>query len=238
MGGLALLRQRYPDAPIFASPQAIPLIQRPARLGMQLYRRLLWGTPEGVADVQTAPLALETDQFRLRVIETPGHSRDHISLFETRHRWLFSGDAFIGGRDRTWLREVDMFSVISSLRALSALRPEKLFPGSGNVRQKAQPEIDGKVTYLLTLCRDVDKLDALKMPTEEIVNRLLGGETRMRFWTQGHFSGHNLVEACRAYNRIFDPAADLQPPLHDDPSSPSPRPSSDPSASREGKGSD
>jgi glyoxylase-like metal-dependent hydrolase (beta-lactamase superfamily II) len=205
---------------------------------MQLYRRLLWGMPEGVAAVEAAPLTLQAGQFHLRVIETPGHSRDHISLFETKHRWLFSGDAFIGGRDRTWLREVDMFSVISSLRTLAALRPEKLFPGSGNVRQKAQPEIDGKIAYLLGLCQDVNKLDALKMPTREIVERLLGGETRMRFWTQGHFSGHNLVEACRAYNRIFDPAADAQQPANDGPSGPSPRPSSDPSASREGKGSE
>jgi glyoxylase-like metal-dependent hydrolase (beta-lactamase superfamily II) len=209
MGGLHWLRQHYPNVKIYASPLAVALIQNPDGLHQHLYRRLLWGIPWAVEEVQPLPLHIETGQYKFRVIETPGHSHDHVSFFETKHRWLFSGDAFIGGQDRAWAREFEMFGIISSLRTMAALRPERIYPASGNVRRTALPELHGKIGQLLGLCRDVAKLDKAGLPTDAIVERLLGGETRMRFWTQGHFSGANLVQACRRYNEIFDPAEEV-----------------------------
>jgi glyoxylase-like metal-dependent hydrolase (beta-lactamase superfamily II) len=210
IGGLHRLRKHYPDAKIYASPLSVALIQDPDRLNQHLYRRLLWGIPWAVEDVQPLPLRIETEQYNFRVIETPGHSHDHVSFFETKHRWLFTGDAFIGGMDRAWAREFEMFGIISSLRTMAALRPERLYPSSGNVRRTALPELHGKIAQLLGLCRDVARLDKLGLPTDVIVEKLLGGESRMRFWTQGHFSGGNLIQACRRYNEIFDPTAELQ----------------------------
>src|SRR3954447_9819094 len=40
IGGLHLLRQRYPSAAVFAPRQAIPLIEEPGNIGIQAYRRL------------------------------------------------------------------------------------------------------------------------------------------------------------------------------------------------------
>ncbi|MBI3959897.1 MAG: MBL fold metallo-hydrolase [Chloroflexi bacterium] len=209
IGGLDALHRRFPQATIWASEATIPLITEPQRLGQQLYRRLLWGASKVVATVEPLGLGVQTGSFSLRVIETPGHSRDHVAFFEPKQRWLFSGDAFIGGRDRAWSPEFEMFGTISSLRSLAALRPERLFPGSGHVRRTSLPELHGKIGQLLTLCRDVAHLDALGMPDEEIIRRLCGGESSMRFWTGGHFSAGNLIEACRRYNEVFDPAAEL-----------------------------
>ena len=100
IGGLRTLHRRYPQANIWASAATIPFITEPQRLHQQLYRRLLWGAPKAVATVQPLELSVQTDSFSLRVVETPGHSRDHSAFFEPKQRWLFSGDAFIGGRER------------------------------------------------------------------------------------------------------------------------------------------
>jgi glyoxylase-like metal-dependent hydrolase (beta-lactamase superfamily II) len=205
IGGLHSLRQHFPNVRIYAAPQTIPFIQEPGLLYPQLYRRILWGMPKAVEQVEPLPLQIETSQFSLRVIETPGHSRDHVSFFEPKYRWLFSGDAFIGGKDRSWAREYEMFGVVSSLRTLAALRPERIFPGSGNVRRTALPELHGKIGQLLSLCQEVARLDGAGLPTAQMVERLLGGESRMRFWTGGHFSGAHLIQACRRYNDLFDP---------------------------------
>ncbi|MFZ1755567.1 MAG: MBL fold metallo-hydrolase [Caldilineaceae bacterium] len=209
IGGLHALHQRFPQATIRAAEATLPFITEPHRLGQQLYRRLLWGTPPAVATVEPLGLAVQTDSFLLRVVETPGHSRDHIAFFEPEQRWLFSGDAFIGGRDRAWSSEFEMFGTISSLRGLASLHPERLFPGSGHVRRTPLPEIHGKIGQLLTLCRDVAHLDSLGMPDDEIIRRLCGGEPSIRFWTGGHFSAGNLIAACRRYNEVFDPGVEL-----------------------------
>ncbi|MCL4832568.1 MAG: MBL fold metallo-hydrolase [Caldilineaceae bacterium] len=207
-GGLAALRRRFPLAPIRASAGTIPLITEAQPRGQRFYQRLLWGAPQAVADIETLGLEVRAGPFTLRVIETPGHSRDHIVFFEPKQRWLFSGDAFIGGRDRAWAAEFEMFGTLSSLRALASLHPERLFPGSGHVRRTPLPELHGKIGQLLALCRDVGHLDRLGMPTDEIARRLCGGESSLRFWTGGHFSAANLIAACRSYNEIFDPEAE------------------------------
>ncbi len=215
IGGLHRLRQQFPQARIYASPRAMDRIQHFGRRDQRLYRRLLWGVPKPVRDLRPLPMQIQTDHFTLRVVETPGHSQGHVSFFEPKHRWLFSGDAFIGGQDRAASAESELFGMISSLRTLAALRPERLFPASGKVRRTPEPEIHGKIAQLLGLCQQVARLDRTGLSTPEIVERLLGGETRMKFWTQGEISAVNLIQACRRYNEIFTPMEQgpfLQPP--------------------------
>ena len=43
-----------------------------------------------------------------QVIYTPGHSPDHICLFEHKHGWLFTGDLFVGGMDRALRVDYDV----------------------------------------------------------------------------------------------------------------------------------
>ena len=208
IGGLHALHARYPKAPIYASRAALPVIREPRRLRMQLYRRIVWGTPKPLLTARSLDEldnVVRTPVYTFRVIETPGHSRDHISLFEPNQRWLFSGDAFIGGQDRTWARDFDLFGVLSSLRTLASLRPERLFPGSGNVRRTPLPELHEKIGNLIRLSKDVARLDASGMSVDEIVACLFQGESSFRLWTGGHFSAANLVEACRSYNALMTP---------------------------------
>lgn len=215
IGGLSLLQRQFPQAGIYASRQAIPLIENPQRLQMQWYRRLLWGEPQAVQNVQTLDSVedrIATGNYVLRAIETPGHSRDHISYFEPRFRWLFSGDAFIGGRDTAWTPEFDLFAIVSSLRTLASLRPERLFPGSGTVRRTPLPDLHGKISALVQLAKEVDRLERHGCTTTEIVGLLFEGEPRIKTWSMGHFSAANLVEACRSYNAILAPlAVDAEP---------------------------
>ena len=175
---------------------------------MHLYQRLVWGTPSPVADVtglEELEDLVKTPGFSFRVLETPGHSKDHISLFEASRRWLFSGDTFVGGRDDAWTPESEMFGLISSLRTFGALRPERMFPGNGNVRRTPLPEIHQKIRQLTRLTQEVRKLEAASLTTSEIAACLFEHEPRITFWTQGHYSTANLVEACRSYNAIFSP---------------------------------
>jgi glyoxylase-like metal-dependent hydrolase (beta-lactamase superfamily II) len=169
----------------------------------------VWGAPQAVQEItslEEVADVLRTPRFVLRAVETPGHSRDHVAYFEPTLRWLFSGDAYIGGRDRTWAREFDLFGVVGSLQSLATLAPERLFPGSGNVRRNPLNDINEKIRYLQGLARDVAKLDAAGVDAQTMADRLLEPDSSMTFWTQGHFSALNLIEACRSYNALVRPA--------------------------------
>jgi hypothetical protein len=105
--------------------------------------------------------------------------------------------------ERSWSRDSDLFGVIGSLQTLMSLRPERLFPSSGEVRRNPRPEIAEKITNLLRLSKEVSRLEAAGMSVDEVVTCLFKRESSLRLWTGGHFSAANLVEACRSYNALM-----------------------------------
>jgi glyoxylase-like metal-dependent hydrolase (beta-lactamase superfamily II) len=213
IGGLAQVHKRFPQAPIYAAARALPTIEEPTRLKPQLYRRFLWGVPAAFTNVLTLDAVdnvIRSNHYTFRVIETPGHTPDHISLYEPTQRWVFCSDAFIYGRDDAWTPEADLFGVISSLRTLASLHPERLFAGDGRVSRTPLPELHEKIGDLVKLTREVARLEAAGVRVPEIVARLFPSESILQFWTMGHYSATHLVEACRSYNAIFSPFAQTE----------------------------
>jgi glyoxylase-like metal-dependent hydrolase (beta-lactamase superfamily II) len=79
----------------------------------------------------------------IRVLETPGHTPDHISFYWERERVLFVGDLLDNegqlevSRRSTWSREESY----KSTRRVLALKPAVICPGHGHVWQEEhQPE--------------------------------------------------------------------------------------------------
>jgi len=74
-------------------------------------------------------------RFKLRVLETPGHTDGSISLFEEKHKVLFSGDAWFGGNYQgRWIypsgSEIESKKTLEKLKGLN---PKILCPGHWNV---------------------------------------------------------------------------------------------------------
>ncbi len=193
IGGNALLQERF-GVEILAHPLALPILADPKRLHLQLYRRLIWGSPAPSQGSSIGEM-VTTGHYSYQVIPTPGHSEDHISLYEPRQGWLFTGDAYIGGVDKALQADSDIYAIISSLRRLSALSAHRLFQGSGTVRDDPQEAIEKKREYLEELGEKVRQFHSQGLSLGEIRDRLLGGEPPIAYWTLGHFSGLNLVRS-------------------------------------------
>jgi len=194
IGANGMLQQAR-DAAILAHPLTCPILANPRLQHLQLYRRFFWGWPQ---PSQASPIGewVETEHYRFRVIHTPGHSPDHICLYEPEQGWLFSGDTYIGGRDRAMRPDYDIYAVIASLKRLAALHVTSLFPGSGTVRaDNPVADIQRKIAYLEELGSEVRRLHGAGYSTREIKRRLLGGEPSITYLTLGHFRGVFLVEA-------------------------------------------
>lgn len=209
IGGLAALRRQFPAATLYAPRRAIARLKAPQTRRLPLYRRLLWGEPQPwsgpVTLVEEAADRVETAGYCFHVIETPGHTSDHIALFEPTQRWLFSGDTYTHGNETAWPPEIDLFGVVCSLRTLASLHPERLFPSDGRISRTPLPELHGKIGELVNLAREVAQLDALGLTTDEIILRLFQKEPPIHFWTMGDYATRHLVAACRSYNAMFMP---------------------------------
>lgn len=205
IGGLAAICQQYPQAVVYTARRTLPLLQRP--LTLPFYRRLLWGTPQAwtgsVTVTDEVDDRIRTAAHTFHIVETPGHTPDHIALFEPTQRWLFSGDTYLHGAEEAWPSDADLFGVICSLRTLASLHPERLFGGDGRISRTPLPEIHGKIGLLVQYAREVARMDALGLTTDEMVLRLFQKEPPIHFWTMGNYSAHHLIAACRSYNAMF-----------------------------------
>lgn len=91
---------------------------------------------------------IEAGRYRFQVISTPGHSLDHICLYEAERGWLFTGDLLVGGRDRALREGYDFWGIIASLKRIAAWPAQRLFPGSARGRDHPAEEIAAKGAHL------------------------------------------------------------------------------------------
>jgi len=194
IGANAALQEKR-SAEIVAHPLALPVLANPRdNQPLQPYRRIFWGYPRP-SEGQPIGETVETEHYRFQVIHTPGHSPDHICLYEPDEGWLFSGDLYIGGRDRALRTDYDIWAIIDSLKGIAPLGISRLFPGSGTVREDPREDLLEKIHYLEETGRRVRELCQQGLSLRQIARRIFGPELLIAYVTLGHFSGKCLVES-------------------------------------------
>jgi glyoxylase-like metal-dependent hydrolase (beta-lactamase superfamily II) len=187
--------RRLRGAKVYAHALAVPILRGYApRPPLMPYQRVLWGWP-ATCLADEAPPVIETEHYRFDVLHTPGHGRDHVCLYEPGQGWLFCGDAYVGGRDRGLRAGYDVWGIIASLKKLAALDISRLFCGSGSVLDNPGQEILAKAAYLEEIGQRVLELHALNWPVGRIRKKLLGRRQQIDYFTQGDFSGENMVRS-------------------------------------------
>jgi glyoxylase-like metal-dependent hydrolase (beta-lactamase superfamily II) len=195
IGGNGPLQRQRDGLEILAHPLALPVLADPrTHQPLHLYRRVMWGWPEPsrampVSDGQV----IETERHQFEVVYTPGHSPDHVCLYEARRGWLFTGDLFVGGQDRALRAGYDVWDIIASLKRIAALPASTLFPGSARVRHDPAQALADKIVHLETLGAQVLALHRQGKRVSEIVHALCGGPMTIEFVTLGDFSRRRLV---------------------------------------------
>lgn len=194
IGANAVLQEER-SAEILAHPLALPVLADPhSNQPLQPYRRIFWGYPRP-SEGQPIGETVETEHYRFQVIHTPGHSPDHICLHEPNEGWLFSGDLYIGGRDRALRADYDICAIIESLKKIAPLGISCLFPGSGTVRESPNQDLLQKIGYLEEIGKRVRELHQEGLSPRQIARRIFGPELPIAYVTLGHFSGKHLVKS-------------------------------------------
>ncbi len=187
--------QQRDGATIYAHPLALPVLRDPRLRGpLHLYRQVMWGSPLPAAG-RPVPEVLETALGRFRVLPTPGHSPDHVVLFQEERGWVFTGDLFVGGEDRASRQDANGADLIASLERVQALHPTRIYPGSGHMRTNPAAELVRKIEYLKELREAIVRLRSAGRSVGAIRRKLFPKPMVMEALTLADFSGGNLVRA-------------------------------------------
>ena len=195
IGANGPLQQVRTNLDIMAHPLALPILARPReRQPLHPYRRLYWGWPDPSSGRPvTHHETLETEHHRFRVIYTPGHSPDHLCLYEPDRGWLFTGDLFVGGRERALRADYNIWQIIDSLKLVAKLSVNWMFPGSARVRENPKEDLNSKISYLEAFGERILELYEKGQGVNSIVRELCGKPMPVEIITLGHFSRRNLV---------------------------------------------
>jgi len=138
---------------------------------------------------------IQTKNFLFLVVSTPGHSDDHICLYEPNEGWLFSGDLFLSEQMKYLREEENIFSIIDSLKKVAALHPKKMFCSFNGAMDHPMDAIHKKIEYLENLQKGVEEGFRQGLSAREIQRRLLGRGDQMNFITAGEICKRNLIDA-------------------------------------------
>jgi hypothetical protein len=165
--------------------------------------------------------AVETKSGQLRVIRTPGHSEDHVVLYDPDEKLLFAGDAFMGSYFATPNPDVDSHKWLASLERLLKLDIEIMVEGHGHIhtlradipdfasvviRQDPKTAIMEKLSYLRWLREQIEAGFQDELPVRVIEATCFPWGNRsswetcvsdecIRLLSLGHFSRTELVRS-------------------------------------------
>ena len=186
------MTKKYGLLPL-AHPKTSSYLQTPAQW-VPFYRRVVWGCPQPTKTGQVDS-EIRSSKFCFLVIPTPGHTDDHICLYEPNEGWLFSGDLFIGEQLRYLRDDEDIYSVLDSLKKIASLQPKMMFCSFSGIIDRAKDAIHQKIDYLENLKDDIEKGLQQGLSPQEVRRNLLGEGDRFRFVTGGQISKQNLINA-------------------------------------------
>ncbi|MDJ0940657.1 MAG: MBL fold metallo-hydrolase [Woeseiaceae bacterium] len=103
---------------------------------------------------------LETDEFTLEAVHTPGHASNHLCFRHVASNWVVTGDHVIDG-STVVINPPDgnMKQYIESLKRVKDLRPDALLPGHGEKIDEPDRVIDWIIDH--RLAREAKVSDAL-----------------------------------------------------------------------------
>lgn len=182
--------------PIFAHPSAVPLIRDTSLWTPQLlyYQRLFFDLPPS-SNCRAAGDYISGRRYRFRVIHTPGHSPDHIALFEEQNGWLFTGDLFRSVKVTHLRKNEDYDATLASLENLMNCDFHTIFCSGGKVYEPGRVKLREKIQWSKTLQADALRLSDEGWDDTAIRDQLLGAENMMAQFTEGDYSKLNMIQA-------------------------------------------
>jgi glyoxylase-like metal-dependent hydrolase (beta-lactamase superfamily II) len=183
--------------PVYAPELAVDLIARPPEI--LPYQQLVWGDPE---PCQAEPLGdrVTTPSHQFLVVDTPGHSLDHVVLVEPEAGWCFSGDIFVTKDQKTLRADEDINVIERSLKKIIDLDVENLtlFTSLGQVFDDGRRAIESFLGHLAGLREQASTLSEKGLEPPDIVIQIMGRESSLAGLTGGHYSHENMIRSLLA----------------------------------------
>lgn len=193
--GNAFSLSRHGFGPVFMTQQ---IKKQMEHFHVPLYRQLVWGNKGNIkGSVQEKILddQLTTKNYNFRVIQTPGHTDDHICLVEVEQGWAFTGDLYLGNKLHYGMKGESVAQLINSLKAVLSFPIRTVFCGHAGVIENGREALEKKLDFLEWLTVETKERWEKGQDASEIAKELLPRQHLIPFFSQGEMSPIHLIHS-------------------------------------------
>lgn len=193
--GTAPWIQENRNVPIYIHPKGIEICTQ--AYPYPEYRQITWGKREGF---NAFPLGdtIQSLNREWKVIYTPGHADDHISLIDEETGTVFSGDLFVAPETKIIMKNESIPVIMDSIRTLLSYDFDSMFCCHAGYVENGKEMLKKKLDYLENLCGEVKNLHNKGLPIEEINNKLFPRKYGLISVSEGEWDSLHIVSSILA----------------------------------------
>ena len=157
---------------------------------IRFYRQFVWGRSARLA----VPLR-DFDPAPLQVIGAPGHTEDHVVVWNAARGIVASGDLYLGVKVRVAHPHESPGALVQSLRMVVALEPRLLLDAHRGVVRHPVPMLTAKIAWMEETIGAITALARGGCGEREIQRRVLGREPFVGWVSRGEYSKRSFVRS-------------------------------------------
>jgi glyoxylase-like metal-dependent hydrolase (beta-lactamase superfamily II) len=179
----------------FAHPQAVKILGKGYKTSP--LAKLINGSVEKAA---LKPLletdSIETPNYILQPIYTPGHCNDHYCYYEKNKGWLFSGDLYVADKIKYFGNYESLLTQIESIKKLVALDFDVLFCSHNPKVENGKKRLKNKLQFFEDFAGTVKKYYDQGHTSKQIFSLMNMKENYYyKVLTAGNFTAENMVKS-------------------------------------------
>ncbi|MFD2370210.1 MBL fold metallo-hydrolase [Brevibacillus sp. GCM10020057] len=194
VGGAAWI-EAHLHVPIYIHDKGVARCAQ--RADYPVYRQLTWGIRDPFP-AHSLGKSFHSRTLDWKVLETPGHARDHIALIHEKTGRLFAGDLFLGTKTNVILREESIPTLMDSLRLVLSHDFQALYCAHAGYIPNGKTMLHQKLEHLENLTGEILHLYSKGLAAGEINRTLFPGHLPIIDISEGEFDSLHIVTSVLA----------------------------------------
>ena len=190
-GGANYLQTKY-NVPIYMSD--VRRLECMKKADYPLYRKFFWGS-RAPFEAQKIGERITSRNAKWTVIETPGHTNDHLAFLNEQTGQLFTGDLFVAPKTKVVLREESIPQIISSIERVLTYDFEEVFCNHAGYVAEGKKALRIKLDYLYDLRGKIEIMNDEGLSVKEITAQLFEKKYPITKFSFGEWDSAHIVSS-------------------------------------------
>ncbi|KOS63471.1 MBL fold metallo-hydrolase [Lysinibacillus agricola] len=190
--GNAAWIQQHKSVPIYIHRDSVNICAEDGEY--PFYRQALWGERQAFM-AQPFGDTLQTKSATWDVIETPGHTTDHVSFYNRETGAMFTGDLYIQTKTKVVLDEENIVHTLASLKNILNYDFQEVYCCHAGYIEDGRAKIQEKIAYLEDMEGKIKQLFNKGYSVEEITKTTFPRDYPITKASEEQWSSKHIITA-------------------------------------------